>query len=138
MKPINILLVDDDPDDVAQVREAFRRAEVSFPVYSASNAHEALELLRGEELPRPRRLVLLDLNMPSMDGIAFLRTLREDPALRRTPVVVLTGSIDERNRLDAYELNVAGYLLKSTSFAAFVDRIAALARYWSMMEMARN
>ena len=82
-----------------------------------------------------RRLVLLDLNMPRMNGIEFLRAVRADAVLRSLPVVVLTTSNDERDKVDAYNLNVAGYLLKPVTFADFVDLMAALNKYWMLVEM---
>lgn len=134
-RPINILLVDDDEIDVLNVRRAFERAGIDCPLTVASNGLEALELLRSGELPHERRLVLLDLNMPLMNGIELLRELRADPSLRSTPVVVLTTSGEERDRRAAYELNAAGYLIKPVHFADFVRCIEAFYRYWSEMEL---
>ena len=96
---------------------------------------EALERLRANDFPCDRRLVLLDLNMPRMNGIEFLRELRKDPELHATPVVVLTTSDDERDKVDAYGMNVAGYLLKPVTFASFVEIMAALNKYWTLVEM---
>ncbi|HEY7878162.1 MAG: response regulator [Gemmatimonadales bacterium] len=132
---LNILLVEDDDVDVMNVRRAFQRAHVSNPLHVASNGLEALALLRGNTIPLDRRLVLLDLNMPRMNGIEFLRAIRADEELRSLPVVVLTTSNDERDKVDAYNLNVAGYLLKPVTFADFVDLMAALNKYWMLVEM---
>ena len=85
-------------------------------------------------IPGPRRLILLDLNMPKMNGLEFLRALRADPALRSLSVVVLTTSDDERDRIEAYNLNVAGYILKPVTFTAFVEAIATLNTYWTINE----
>jgi CheY-like chemotaxis protein len=132
---LNILLVEDDDVDVMNVRRAFQRAHVSNPLHVASNGLEALDMLRGDSIPADRRLVLLDLNMPRMNGIEFLRAVRADAVLRSLPVVVLTTSNDERDKVDAYNLNVAGYLLKPVTFADFVDLMAALNKYWMLVEM---
>ena len=132
---LNILLVEDDEVDVMNVRRAFQRAHVSNPLHVAGNGLEALEILRGDTLPADRRLVLLDLNMPRMNGIEFLRAVRADATLRSLPVVVLTTSNDERDKVDAYKLNVAGYLLKPVTFTEFVDLMAALNKYWMLVEM---
>jgi CheY-like chemotaxis protein len=132
---LNILLVDDDEVDVMNVRRAFAKAHITNPLFVAHDGVEALERLRANELPCERRLVLLDLNMPRMNGIEFLRALRADPALHGTPVVVLTTSDDERDKVDAYDLNVAGYLLKPVTFASFVEIMAALNKYWMLVEM---
>jgi CheY-like chemotaxis protein len=132
---LNILLVDDDEVDVMNVRRAFQRAHITNPLFVAHDGLEALELLRRGDFPCERRLVLLDLNMPRMTGIEFLRELRADPALHATPVVVLTTSDDERDKVDAYDLNVAGYLLKPVTFGSFVDIMVALNKYWTLVEM---
>jgi CheY-like chemotaxis protein len=132
---LNILLVEDDEVDVMNVRRAFQRAHVSNPLHVAGNGLEALEMLRGDTIPAGRRLVLLDLNMPRMNGIEFLRAVRADASLQSLPVVVLTTSNDERDKVDAYKLNVAGYLLKPVTFTDFVDLMAALNKYWMLVEM---
>lgn len=132
---LNILLVEDDDVDVMNVRRAFQRAHVSNPLHVASNGLEALDMLRGDAIPLDRRLVLLDLNMPRMNGIEFLRAVRADAELRSLPVVVLTTSNDERDKVDAFNLNVAGYLLKPVTFSDFVDLMAALNKYWMLVEM---
>jgi DNA-binding NarL/FixJ family response regulator len=80
-------------------------------------------------------LILLDLNMPKMNGLEFLRAIREDPELRQLTVVVLTTSDDERDRIEAYNLNVAGYILKPVTFTAFVEAMATLNKYWTINEL---
>ena len=116
------------------VKRAFARNNLTNPILEAKNGLEALELLRRGALP-PRRLVLLDLNMPRMNGLEFLRALRADPELRSTSVVVLTTSNEERDKVAAYDLNVAGYLLKPVTFPSFVDLMASLNKYWTLVEM---
>jgi CheY-like chemotaxis protein len=135
---INILLVEDDEVDVMNVQRAFKRNNIENPLYIASNGLEALKVLRNqgsEIIPTTRRLVLLDLNMPRMGGIEFLHALRNDTELRMTPVIVLTTSNQDRDRVEAYNLNVAGYILKPVTFAKFSDTMAALNKYWSLCEM---
>lgn len=132
---LNILLVEDDEVDVMNVRRAFERNNVSNPLFVAGNGLEGLEVLRGDEMPRERRLVLLDLNMPKMNGIEFLQALRADPELAATPVVVLTTSNDDQDKIDAYNLNVAGYLLKPVTFSNFCERMSTLNKYWTLVEM---
>ena len=132
---LNILLVEDDAVDVMNVKRSFERNHVSNPLFVAGNGLEALEMLRGNELPHERRLVLLDLNMPKMNGIEFLQALRADPELASTPVVVLTTSNDDQDKIDAYNFNVAGYLLKPVTFTSFCERMATLNKYWTLVEM---
>ena len=131
----NILLVEDDQVDVMNVQRAFKKANIVNPLFVAGNGLEGLELLRGDAMPKERRLILLDLNMPKMNGLEFLRELRADAELAHTPVVVLTTSNDDRDRIEAYNLNVAGYLLKPVTFVNFVEVMAALNRYWTLVEM---
>jgi CheY-like chemotaxis protein len=134
-KPLNILLVEDDEVDVMNVERAFQKNNIDYPLFYASNGKEALEMLHTGAVPDERRLVLLDLNMPKMNGIEFLRELRADPDLRSTVVVVLTTSSEERDKVEAYELNVAGYILKPVTFSSFVDVISRLDAYWSQNEL---
>ncbi|WP_437675611.1 response regulator [Sorangium sp. So ce131] len=134
-KILNIVLIEDDTVDVMNVRRAFERGKITNPLWVAGDGVEGLDLLRGTQVPRDRRLVLLDLNMPRMNGIEFLRELRADVALKATPVVVLTTSNDDRDKVDAYDLNVAGYLLKPVTFLSFVELMTALNRYWTLVEM---
>jgi len=132
---LNILLVEDDEVDVMNVRRAFQKNHITNPLYVASNGIEALEQLRGTGIPRERRIVLLDLNMPRMNGIEFLQEVRRHPELKVTPVVVLTTSNDERDRIEAYNLNVAGYLLKPVTFSNFCEVMTALNKYWALVEL---
>ena len=132
---LNILLLEDDEVDVINVRRAFQRNNLLNPLFIAANGVEGLAMLRGGEVPTDRLLILLDLNMPKMNGIEFLRELREDEALRRLPVVVLTTSNDERDRIEAYNLNVAGYLLKPVTFVEFVEVMATINKYWTLVEL---
>ena len=138
-KMINILLVEDDEVDVMNVKRAFKKNNITNPLYMASNGLEALALLRGTEkspkIPRERRLILLDLNMPKMNGIEFLRELRADLELKATPVIVLTTSNEDRDKVEAYKLNVAGYILKPVTLSKFVEAVATLNKYWSISEM---
>lgn len=133
-RAINIILIEDDEIDVMNVRRAFTKGNITNPLYIANNGIEGLDLLRSSVVPEDRRLVLLDLNMPQMNGIEFLTELRADPKLRATPVVVLTTSDDERDRRAAFALNVAGYLLKPIGSENFVQLMAALDAYWSRVE----
>lgn len=133
--PLNILLVEDDEVDVMNVKRAFDRNHITNPLFVASNGLEGLEKLRSGEVPQGRRIVLLDLNMPKMNGIEFLRELRSDPALAPTPVVVLTTSNNDRDKIDAFNLNVAGYLVKPVTFAEFSELMVTLNKYWTLVEM---
>jgi CheY-like chemotaxis protein len=132
---LNILLVDDDEVDVMTVKRAFAKGNIANKVFVASDGIEALEMLRTEAIPASRRLVLLDLNMPRMNGIELLREIRRDPELQPLTVVVLTTSNEDRDRVEAYQLNVAGYLVKPVTFHSFADVMVTLNKYWTLMEM---
>ncbi|HEX3473612.1 MAG TPA: response regulator [Kofleriaceae bacterium] len=132
---LNILLVDDDEVDVMTVKRAFSRANITNKLFVATDGIEALSLLRSDSVPAARRLVLLDLNMPRMSGIELLREIRADPALHAITVIVLTTSNEDRDRVEAYQLNVAGYLLKPVTFHAFAEVMSTLNKYWTLMEM---
>ena len=134
-KMLNILLVEDDRVDVMNVKRAFDKNRIGNPLYIAEDGIRALEILRSAEMPRERRIVLLDLNMPRMNGIEFLRELRGDPALALTTVIVLTTSNEDRDRVEAYRLNVAGYLLKPVTFTTFAEVMATLNKYWTLQEL---
>jgi CheY-like chemotaxis protein len=137
---LNILLVEDDEVDVMTVQRAFKKGNITNPLYVAGNGLEALTILRGEPgqpspIPPERRIILLDLNMPKMNGLEFLQEMRADSTIRHIPVVVLTTSNEERDRLQAYQLNVAGYILKPVTFGIFVDLMVTLNKYWTLCEM---
>ncbi|HET7221373.1 MAG TPA: response regulator, partial [Vicinamibacterales bacterium] len=130
-KMLNILLVEDDQVDVMNVKRAFEKNRIANPLFVAGNGLEALAMLRANVVPEDRRIVLLDLNMPKMNGLEFLRDLRADSRLHATVVIVLTTSNDEKDKIEAYNLNVAGYLLKPVTFVNFVEAMAALNKYWT-------
>jgi len=137
---INVLLVEDDEVDIMNVRRAFKKNNITNPLYVANNGIEALDMLRGKgseinAIPSSRRIILLDLNMPRMGGLEFLQELRADPELRATPVIVLTTSNQDRDRIEAYSLNVAGYILKPVTFANFAEVMATLNKYWALCEL---
>ncbi len=134
-RELNILLVEDDQVDVMNVQRAFKKNNISNPLWVAGNGVDALEKLRNGDIPLHRLLVLLDLNMPRMNGIEFLKELRAIDEFRHLPVVVLTTSDDERDRIEAYHLNVAGYIVKPVTFMNFCDAMATLNKYWALVEM---
>jgi CheY-like chemotaxis protein len=136
---LNILLVEDDEVDVMNVQRALNKNGSTANLYRAANGIEALAMLRTNSQiaaeNNGRLLILLDLNMPRMGGLEFLKELRADPALRNLPVVILTTSMQDSDLDTAYQYNVAGYLIKPITFISFVETIDVLNRYWSMSEM---
>lgn len=134
-RSLNVLLVDDDELDVMNVQRAFRKNSIKNPLYIAHDGVEALQMLRDGSVPSHRRIILLDLNMPRMGGIEFLREIRADLNLRSSTVIVLTTSAEDRDRVEAYNLNVAGYLLKPVTLPAFIEIMGAMNRYWMVNEL---
>jgi CheY-like chemotaxis protein len=137
MSEVSILLVEDDALDVKAVKLALRELKIANPLYCAKDGIEALEMLRGENgLARNNipYIILLDLNMPRMDGLEFLDELRADPALKRSVVIVMTTSAAEEDRVRAYDRNVAGYVLKHSTAHTFLQTVTMLDGFWRIIE----
>lgn len=128
---VNILLVEDDSIDAKAFMRAMNKMRIANPVTHAKDGVEGLEKLRA--MPRPN-LVILDINMPRMNGLEVLRHIREDEALHDTIVFVLTTSNDEQDKFEAYNLNVAGYMLKSDMGNSFVRAVSLVENYWRVVE----
>lgn len=135
-EPLVILMADDDDDDVLLAREALAESRVRNELHRVADGVELLDYLhrRGryasaDAAPRPG-LILLDLNMPRMDGREALEQIKADPALRRIPVVVMTTSQADRDIIDTYELGAASYISKPVSFEGLVRVMQALGSYW--------
>ena len=128
-KDVNILIVDDDQVDVRAIKRGLEKQKLANPVFTARDGVEALQILRGQgghtKLPRPY-LILLDLNMPRMNGIEFLQELRDDAELTDSIVFVLTTSSSEKDQASAYQEHIAGYLLKSEAGENFLKVVTML------------
>lgn len=137
---IHILLVEDDEVDIMNVKRAFKKNKINNPLHVARNGLEGLDMLRGNgagnipKLDPLPKIVLLDLNMPKMNGLEFLKEIREDDALKTISVFVMTTSDEESDKFTAYNLNVAGYIIKPLSFERFVTAISILDHYWKLCE----
>jgi len=139
---IGVLLVEDDDVDSENVVRAFKRNKISNPLYITENGEDALAYLRHEgkysdpkQSPRPG-IILLDINMPVMNGIEFLEVVKSDDDLKRIPVVVMTSSQEESDRIKSYNLSVAGYIIKPVGFENLVETIKNISIYWSMSELS--
>ena len=130
-----ILLVEDDRVDAMTVKRALREVNFKNPLEIVGNGEEALEFLRNPENPHPG-IILLDLNMPKMNGIEFLRIAKSDKDLRRIPVIVLTTSKEDRDRFETFNLSVAGYMLKPVDYDQFLKVMRAIKDYWAFSELA--
>ncbi len=136
---VSILLVEDDEVDVMNIQRAFKKNHISNPLHVAGNGLEALAMLRGcdeiKKLKPTPKIILLDINMPKMNGIEFLKELRSDADLRSISVFVLTTSDEEKDRMAAYDMNVAGYILKPVEPGKFMDAVKTLDVFWSLIEL---
>ena len=128
-----ILVVEDDEVDVMTIKRAMKEIHVTNPVTVKWNGEEALEYLQGEkDLPG---IILLDLNMPRMNGVEFLKHMRADERLKPIPVIVLTTSREEQDRVSSFNLGVAGYMIKPVDYLQFVEVIRAINLYWTLSEL---
>jgi DNA-binding response OmpR family regulator len=129
-----ILLVEDDRVDAMTVKRALGQIDNNSVVYTVGNGEEALEFLRNARNERPA-IILLDLNMPRMNGIEFLRIAKADADLKRIPVIVLTTSKQESEKVESFNLGAAGYIIKPLSYEEFLEMVKAIDRYWSISEL---
>ncbi len=129
-----ILLVEDDEVDVLTVRRALRDLEVENELVVAGNGEEALDTLQHNNHIQPC-IILLDLNMPRMNGLEFLRVARREGSVKGIPVVVLTTSRQDRDVVQGFELAVAGYMVKPVDYRKFVEVIHAIDLYWTLSEL---
>lgn len=129
-----ILLVEDDQVDVMTVKRALNDIQVTNPLVNPENGEEALKYLRDPESKKPC-IILLDLNMPIMNGIEFLQVVKHDPTLRRIPVVVLTTSAEQQDKINSFDLGVAGYMAKPVDYRQFVEVMRTIDAYWTISEV---
>jgi CheY-like chemotaxis protein len=137
---VNLLLVEDDEVDVQGLKRAFNKGRIGNPITVARDGIEALEILRGlnghEKLPKPH-LILLDLNMPRMNGIEFLEEIRADEDLKSSVVFMITTSKADEDKARAYGHNVAGYIVKQDPANTFMEAVSLLEHYWKIVEFPR-
>ncbi len=129
-----ILLVEDDKVDAMTVRRALKEIKVTNNVILASNGEEAIDYLLKPDSEMPC-IILLDLNMPKMNGLEFMKVAKENEKLRKIPIVVLTTSSEERDRMNSFKNGVAGYMTKPVDYQQFVDVIKTINIYWTLSEL---
>jgi len=132
LKPI--LLVEDDSVDVMMVKRALKDLNVTNLLVHTPNGKEAFEYLTGEGNERPC-IILLDLNMPRMNGVEFLKVVKADDVLKKIPVVVLTTSRDTEDKFETFESGAAGYIVKPADYKKFVEAIRTVNLYWTLSEL---
>src|SRR3546814_85242 len=137
-----ILLVEDNPSDIALTRRAFVKSRIGNPLAVCEDGQDALDYLfaqgahgdrQGEALPA---LILLDINLPRLDGLSVLRQIRANPVTRRMPVVILTSSTEQADLAAGYDAGANSYIRKPVSFERFVDAITQLGMYWLVINEA--
>ena len=139
-KITNILLVEDDYLDIMNVERELKKIGINQPLHVARNGREALKMLRGEGVPKiapAPKVILLDINMPKMNGIEFLTELRHDPEFSHIPVFIMTTSNEETDRIAAQKLQVSGYILKPLSFENFDNNLSSLDSFSLFLDLIK-
>jgi len=134
LKAVSLLVIDDDDIDTTALQRALKKLKLANPLYRAKDGLEGLELLRGNKIPKPY-IILLDINMPRMNGLEFLEAIRADAELTQSVVFVLTTSKSDEDIMAAYREHVAGYLLKQRMDNDFLQVISLLDHYWQVIEL---
>jgi CheY-like chemotaxis protein len=135
-KDVTLLLVEDDDIDAMTIEQGFLKQRIANPIVRAYDGIEALELLRSNKVSRPL-IILLDLQMPRMGGIEFLKQLRADETLSDLVVFVLTTSKSEEDMLSSYKQHIAGYFIKGDSGEKFLDIVNVLDSYWKIVQLPK-
>lgn len=134
-----ILLVEDNPDDVELTLRAFKKNKLQNQIVVARDGQEALDYLfgtgkhQGRDPEKMPQLVLLDLKLPKVDGLEVLKSMRENPATRRLPVVILTSSKENQDLLRGYDLGANSYVRKPVEFEEFMEAVRQLGVYWLLL-----
>ena len=129
-----LLLVEDDNVDTLTIEHALKDLNVTNPLVHSGNGEQALEYLKTDGNKKPC-VILLDLNMPKVNGIEFLKAIKADKELKKIPVIVLTTSGEERNIVKSFELGAAGYMVKPVDYKKFVEAIRIIHLYWTLNEL---
>ena len=136
---VDILLAEDNPDDVKLALHAFRRNNLASAVHVVGDGAEALDFVfcreayAGRSFEEPPKMLLLDLKMPRVDGLEVLHAVRADPRTRLIPVVMMTASSEERDRVESYALGVNSYIVKPLDFDQFVEAMRLIGMYWLLL-----
>jgi CheY-like chemotaxis protein len=133
MKPLKILLIEDDTIEVMKFNRVLSNLSLQHAIQEANNGEEALEIL-NDNTKRPD-IIVLDLNMPKLNGLEFLSILKKDNVLKYIPAIILTTSNNQKDLLECYKIGIAGYILKPLKYEDYIDRIEKLLAYWSCNEL---
>lgn len=136
MNEVEILLVEDNPHDLEMTLRALRKNNLANSITSVTDGEAALDFLfargkfSGRDVNHAPRVVFLDLKLPKVDGIEVLRQVKADERTKKIPIVIVTSSAEERDRVESYQLGVNSYVVKPIEFDSFVKTIADLGFYW--------
>jgi CheY-like chemotaxis protein len=140
-KPFVVLMAEDNEHDIVATKRAWKKHYIANPLYIVNDGEECLDFLRQKgrysepgAAPRPG-ILLLDINMPKMDGLSVLKEIREDEDLRRLPVIILTTSKAEEDRLKGYDLGVNAYVVKPVGFENFSEAVRTISLFWQLVEL---
>lgn len=132
-KSLNILLIEDDAIEVMKFNRVLKTLDLNHKIIEANNGEEALTILKVKEFIPD--IIILDLNMPKINGIEFLGVLKEDDYLKYIPAIILTTSNNHKDVLECYKIGIAGYVLKPLKYDDYVERIRKILEYWSTNEL---
>jgi len=140
-EPFVVLMAEDDEHDIVATKRAWKKHRIANPLYIVNNGEECLDYLhrRGKysepgTAPRPG-IILLDIKMPKMDGLAVLEHIKEDRELRRLPVIILTTSKAEEDRVKSYDLGVNAYVVKPVGFENFSEAVRTISLFWQLVDL---
>lgn len=134
-KKLRILLIEDDTIEVMKLKRAISKLDMDHELVEAKNGEEALDILKNNTILPD--IIFLDLNMPKINGIEFLKILKEDSVLRFLPTIMLTTSSNRKDILACYDIGVAGYIIKPLKYDHYISKIEKALNYWSMNELIK-
>ncbi|SDR78797.1 Response regulator receiver domain-containing protein [Gillisia sp. Hel1_33_143] len=132
---LNILFIEDDEIEVMKLNRTLNKIELKHSIREAKDGEEALQILSDKN--RLPDIILLDLNMPKMNGIEFLKILKADETLKYIPTIILTTSNNRKDVLTCYEIGIAGYVIKPLKYEEYVQKLNAVLNYWSENELIK-
>jgi CheY-like chemotaxis protein len=133
MKSLNILLIEDDAIEIMKFNRVLNTLGLNHKIIEANNGEEALTILKVKDIIPD--IIILDLNMPKINGIEFLQILKEDEQLKYIPAIILTTSNNHKDVLECYKIGIAGYVLKPLKYDDYVERVRKMLEYWSTNEL---
>ena len=136
MNPLKVLLIDDDTIEIMKLNRTVLSLELDHDIIDAKDGEQALKILEQKDgIPD---IILLDLNMPKINGIEFLTILKESEGLKHIPTIILTTSSNNKDLLQCYKIGIAGYIIKPLKYSDYVDKIKKVLEYWSINQLIKN